>query len=106
MWDKWVDRLSLLYNPGPNVTVDEWLVGFRGPFRHYMPSKLLPVMLFLLMHGTCKFIQGSQMEEPLREKQGTRVVLDMPQGLSGHNITCDNFFLHHTAWDGGCSKES
>jgi len=24
--------------------------------------------------------------------QGMRVVLDMAQGLRGHNITCDNFF--------------
>ena len=23
VWDKWVDRLPLFYNPGPNVTVDE-----------------------------------------------------------------------------------
>ena len=23
LWDKWVEQLSLLYNPGPNITVDE-----------------------------------------------------------------------------------
>ena len=23
VWDKWVEHLSLLYNPGPNITVDE-----------------------------------------------------------------------------------
>lgn len=41
MWDKWVERLPLMYNPGLNVTVDECLVGFRGrcPFKQYMPSK-------------------------------------------------------------------
>lgn len=41
VWDKWVERLPLLYNPGPNVTVDERLVAFRGrfPFKQYMPSK-------------------------------------------------------------------
>ncbi|KAF0023369.1 hypothetical protein F2P81_023999 [Scophthalmus maximus] len=43
VWDKWVDRLPLLYNPGANVTVDERLVGFRGrlslPAVQYMPSK-------------------------------------------------------------------
>lgn len=30
VWDKWVQRLPLLYNSGPNVTVDERLVAFRG----------------------------------------------------------------------------
>ncbi|CAB1316179.1 unnamed protein product [Coregonus sp. 'balchen'] len=30
VWDKWVERLPLLYNPGPDVTVDEQLVPFRG----------------------------------------------------------------------------
>ena len=41
VWDKWVEQLPLLYNPGPNVTVDERLVAFRGrcPFKQYMPSK-------------------------------------------------------------------
>ncbi|KAJ8393021.1 hypothetical protein AAFF_G00069250 [Aldrovandia affinis] len=41
IWDKWVERLPYLYNPGPDVTVDEQLVPFRGrcPFRQYMPSK-------------------------------------------------------------------
>ena len=28
--DKWVERLPYLYNPGPEVTVDEQLVPFRG----------------------------------------------------------------------------
>ncbi|CAB4069356.1 unnamed protein product [Lepeophtheirus salmonis] len=41
VWDKWVDRLSYSYNPIPNVTVDEHLVGLRGlcPFQQYIPSK-------------------------------------------------------------------
>ena len=30
VWDAWAARLSLLYNPGPEVTVDEQLVPFRG----------------------------------------------------------------------------
>ncbi|XP_034048225.1 piggyBac transposable element-derived protein 1-like [Thalassophryne amazonica] len=29
------------------------------------------------------------------KNQGMRVVLDMCQGLSGHNITCDNFFTSY-----------
>ncbi|KAJ7983499.1 hypothetical protein DPEC_G00377590 [Dallia pectoralis] len=41
LWDEWSARLPSLYNPGPDVTVDEQLVPFRGrcPFRQYMPSK-------------------------------------------------------------------
>ncbi|KAK1887615.1 PiggyBac transposable element-derived protein 4 [Dissostichus eleginoides] len=41
VWDRWVERLPLIYNPGPQVTVDEPLVPFKGccPFRQYMPSK-------------------------------------------------------------------
>ena len=30
VWDKWVEILPLLYNPGPHVTVDEHLVPFRA----------------------------------------------------------------------------
>jgi hypothetical protein len=30
VWDLWEERLQALYNPGPEVTVDEQLVPFRG----------------------------------------------------------------------------
>lgn len=30
VWDRWVERLTVLYNPGPDVTVDEQRVPFRG----------------------------------------------------------------------------
>lgn len=41
VWERWVQLLPLMFNPGPEVTVDERLVDFRGkcPFRQYMPSK-------------------------------------------------------------------
>lgn len=29
------------------------------------------------------------------KNQGTRVVLEMAQGLGGHILTCDNFFTNH-----------
>lgn len=43
VWDKWVHRRSLFYNPGPNVTIDEQLMSLRGrcPFRQYTPSKII-----------------------------------------------------------------
>ena len=35
VWDGWLERLPLMYNPGSGVTVDERLVPFRGrcPFK-------------------------------------------------------------------------
>ncbi|KAL6487781.1 hypothetical protein MHYP_G00044070 [Metynnis hypsauchen] len=41
IWDMWVERLPLMYNPGPEVTVDKRLVPFRGlcSFKVYIPSK-------------------------------------------------------------------
>lgn len=31
VWDKWVNRLPLFFNPGPNVTIDEQLLGAAAP---------------------------------------------------------------------------
>lgn len=41
VWNLWVERLPLMFNPGQDITVDECLVPFRGrcPFKQYMPSK-------------------------------------------------------------------
>ncbi|KAL1276879.1 hypothetical protein QQF64_023552 [Cirrhinus molitorella] len=38
---EWVESLPMMYNPGLNVTVAEFLLGFRGHclFKQYMPSK-------------------------------------------------------------------
>ena len=32
VWEEWVERLPYLYNPGPEVTVDEQQIPFRGTF--------------------------------------------------------------------------
>ncbi|CAJ1051686.1 piggyBac transposable element-derived protein 4-like [Xyrichtys novacula] len=42
IWDRWVERLPLMYSPGPEVTVDERLVPFRGccSFKVYIPNNL------------------------------------------------------------------
>ncbi len=105
LWDKWVQRLPLLYNPGPHVTVDECLVAFHGrcPFRQYMPSK--PAKYGIKIWAACDaqssfawnmqvYTSKSSGEAP-EKNQGTRVVLDMAEGLHGHNITCDNFFTSY-----------
>ncbi|XP_048853943.1 piggyBac transposable element-derived protein 4-like [Brienomyrus brachyistius] len=105
VWDKWVEQLPLMYNPGPNVTVDERLVAFKGrcPFRQYMQSK--PKKYGIKIWAACDAasaygwnmqIYTGKVKGGISEKnQGTRVVLDMTQGLSGHNITCDNFFTSY-----------
>ncbi|XP_058645114.1 piggyBac transposable element-derived protein 4-like isoform X1 [Onychostoma macrolepis] len=105
IWDKWVQRLPLLYNPGPNVTVDECLVRFRGrcPFKQYMPSK--PGKYGIKIWAACdarssyawnlQIYTGKAAHGKSEENQGMRVVLDMTDGLEGHTITCDNFFTSY-----------
>ncbi|KAG1968704.1 hypothetical protein F2P79_003453 [Pimephales promelas] len=66
VWDKWVEILPKMYNPGQAVTVDECLVPFRGR-------------------------SDGQREKNL----AMRVVLDMSVGLQGHTITCDNYFTSY-----------
>ncbi|XP_005997448.1 piggyBac transposable element-derived protein 4-like [Latimeria chalumnae] len=106
VWDKWVEILPLLYNPGSNVTVDECLVPFRGccPFRQYMPTK--PAKYGIKIWVTCdaqssyawnmQVYTGKLPREAPERNQGMHVVLEMTQGLRGHNVTCDNFFTSYT----------
>ncbi|XP_067288817.1 piggyBac transposable element-derived protein 4-like [Pseudorasbora parva] len=105
IWEKWVERLPLLYNPGPNATVDECLVPFRGrcPFKQYMPSK--PSKYGIKIWAACDsrssyawnmlIYTGKAADSKPEKNQGMRVVLDMTSGLQGHNITCDNFFTSY-----------
>ncbi|XP_052423857.1 piggyBac transposable element-derived protein 4 isoform X5 [Carassius gibelio] len=105
IWDKWVQRLPFLYNPGPNVTVGECLVGFRGrcPFKQYMPSK--PGRYGIKIWAACdsrssyawnlQIYTGKAADGKSEKNQGMQVVLDMTDGLEGHTITCDNFFTSY-----------
>ncbi|XP_040268703.1 piggyBac transposable element-derived protein 4-like [Bufo bufo] len=102
VWEKWVQLLPLMFNPGPQVTVDERLIPFRGncPFRQYMSSK--PAKYGIKIWAACdaktSYAWNLQIytESGIPEKkQGQRVVLDLTTGLRGHNITCDNFFTSY-----------
>ena len=105
MWEKWVEQLPLLYNPGPNITLDERLVAFRGrsPFRQYIPSK--PAKYGIKIWAACdaktsytsnvQVYTGKLVGGAPERTQGTRVVHDNAQGLRGHNITHDNFFTNY-----------
>ncbi|XP_063741958.1 piggyBac transposable element-derived protein 4-like [Eleginops maclovinus] len=109
VWDKWVEILPLLYNPGPHVTVDERLVPFRGrcPFRQYMPNK--PAKYGIKIWAACdakssyawnmQVYTGKLPGGTSEKNQGMRVVLEMSEGLQGHNITCDNFFTSYRLGD-------
>ena len=87
--------VSIVFLPLP-------LMPFRGlcPFRQYIPSK--PAKYGIKIWAACDVTSsytwnlqvyiGKPDEDALRKNQGMRVVLDMAQGLSGHNITCYNLF--------------
>ncbi|XP_037552794.1 piggyBac transposable element-derived protein 4-like, partial [Nematolebias whitei] len=80
-----------MFNPGPEVTVDERLLPFRGkcPFRQYMPSK--PGKYGIKIWAACDAktsyawnlqIYIGKLAAGIPEKnQGKRVILDMTTGL-------------------------
>ncbi|XP_071201069.1 piggyBac transposable element-derived protein 4-like [Salvelinus alpinus] len=84
-------KSSLFYNPGPNVTVDEQLMAFRGrcPFRQYIPSK--PAKYGIKIWAACDAASSHvwnlqvYMVKPdggvQKKNQRMWVVLDMTQGL-------------------------
>lgn len=116
MWDKWVERLPLMYNPGLNVTVDECLVGFRGwcPFKQYMPSK--PAKYGIKIWTACdaessyswnmQVYTGKPAGVQHEKNLGKRVVNEMTHGLQGHIVTCDNFFYILCSWDRAPTKRN
>ena len=78
----------------------------RCPFRQYIPSK--PAKYGIKIWAACdatssyawnlQVYTGKPDGGAPEKNQGMRVVLDMSQGLSGHNITCDTT-LPRTNWD-------
>lgn len=110
LWDKWVEMLSKLYNPGTNVTVDEQLVAFRGrcPFKQYIPSKpsKYGVKIWTLCDSATSYVLKTQIytgklpgQSP-EKNQGMRVVMDLTYELKGQNVTCDNFFTSYALGQG------
>nr|XP_005172805.1 dual specificity protein phosphatase 26 isoform X1 [Danio rerio]XP_005172806.1 dual specificity protein phosphatase 26 isoform X1 [Danio rerio] len=105
VWDKWVERLPLMYNPGQNLTVDKCLVPFRGrcPFKIYMQCK--PAKYGIQIWAVCdskssyawnmQIHTGKPADGKAEEDQAMRVVLDMTSALEGHNITCDQSFTSY-----------
>lgn len=106
IWEKWIDRLPLLFNPGLDVCVDEQLVPFRGRcgFRQYLPKK--PAKYGIKIWVTCDvgtsyawkmdIYTGKPAGAAAEVNQGKRVVLEMTEGLQGNTVTCDNFFTSYS----------
>ncbi|KAL4008004.1 hypothetical protein ACER0C_001856 [Sarotherodon galilaeus] len=104
VWDEWCARLPAMYRPGPEVTVDERLVPFRGrcPFRQYMPSKpaRYGIKIWVACDARSSYAWKMQVYTGKPDKRGppekhlaARVVVDLTEGLPpGSNVTCDNFF--------------
>nr|XP_015801530.2 piggyBac transposable element-derived protein 4 [Nothobranchius furzeri] len=103
VWDLWVARLPLAYNPGEDVCVDEQLVGFGGRcnFKQYMPSKPAKygIKLWVVCDvatsyawGIIPYLGKMTKDAPAERGQGKRVVLELTEGLGGRTVTTDNFF--------------
>lgn len=102
LWEMWVARLPLLFNPGVVLCVDEQLVSFKGRcgFRQYMPRK--PAKYGIKIWVVCdvatsyawgmQIYTGKPLDRSREVNQGMRVTLQLTEGLKGHTVTCDNFF--------------
>ncbi|XP_044038592.1 uncharacterized protein LOC122869536 [Siniperca chuatsi] len=106
IWEKWTHRLSLLFNLGRDICVDEQLVPFKGccVFRQYMPNK--PAKYGIKIWVTCdigtsyawrmQIYTGKPSGAAVVVNHSKRVVLDMKEGLQGNTVTCDNFFTTYS----------
>lgn len=105
LFEKWANQLPEFFNPSDCVTVDEQLLGFRGRcrFRQYMPSKpeKYGIKFWLMVCSETSYVWkiqpylGKAAHESREQNQGQRVVLDLIDGLKGHNVTMDNFFTSY-----------
>lgn len=103
VWDMFIHQCIINYTPGPYLTIDEQLLGFRGrcPFRMYIPNKpnkygiKIPMMCD---SGTKYMINGmpyiGKATNTNGIPQGEFYVKELSKSVHGtnRNITCDNWF--------------
>lgn len=101
VWDMWIHRMELLFNPDRDICIDEQLVPYRGRcrFKQYIPSK--PAKYGLKIWAVCDVktsyawrlqVYTGKAGDRAEVNQGMRVALELTEGLRGNVVTCDNFF--------------
>jgi len=107
VWNLFLGSLRRVYIPGPILTVDEQLLGYRGrvPGRTYMPSKprKYGLKIFWLCEAGTGFAlngmvyTGRGENEPVHHNLGQDVVLKLAQPYFGSHrqVVTDNFFTSH-----------
>lgn len=91
IFDKWIQRMKILYCPGDFITVDEQLLPFRGrtQFTQYIPSKPAKYGIKLWVAADAETYYAYNMQVYVgRDRncapevnQGSRVVLEMTEGI-------------------------
>ena len=104
IWSDFRNNLMKCYLPGPNATIDEHLMGFRGkcPSRQYMPRKSNKYGIRFQMCAntdSCNVFDAIPYigRHPGQERQKeirANVVLQLMKSMyvSNRNVTIDNFF--------------
>ncbi|KAL3997113.1 hypothetical protein ACER0C_009769 [Sarotherodon galilaeus] len=92
LWEKWVARLPLLFNPGVDVRVDEQLVAFKASPAKYGIKIWVTCDVATSYAWKMEIYTGKSPGSSREVNQGMRVVLQLTEGLQGHTVTCDNFF--------------
>lgn len=105
LYEKWNANLSRMFNRGTNVVIDEQMIGFRGrcPFKQYLPKKptRYGIKVWALCDCTTSFVwktdvyTGRAPNTKAETNQGKRVVLQLTEGLKGHQVIADNFFSNY-----------
>lgn len=104
VWNMFLNNCKRKYTIGPNATVDEQLLGYRGrcKFIHYIPTKpdKYGIKVFWLCDAENSYALneivdiGKEPNQPRRKNYGRDVVLQLATPIygTGRNITFDNFF--------------